>query len=139
MGCRTYSYIWYAMPIGGVVLASETKFGKIANLVMLISCRCERAHKIVIHCQAQILVNLFDLVGLPQLIKRRALLVHQSIGRDVLYVQLERAPEILLPVGHGLVREPKHQVYADIAYALLPQMCHGLFHFGRGVTAAEKT
>ena len=95
VGRRTESDIWDVMPVAAVVAAAKGRravpgfvvvcqSGKVADLVVLIACRCEAVDERVVHVDAQLLVDLADLTLFQHTVERCALLVHQSIGGDML-------------------------------------------------------
>ena len=91
-----------------------------------------------VHQQIGILVNLLDLAVLQHAIEWGALLVHQTIGRDVVGLKAEGRRYVARPVIYVLVGESKHQVDADIIDSSLANGLTGLHSLACRMAAAKE-
>ena len=105
---------------------------------MLVARRREPVDELVVHVKAQLLVGLPYGALLPQAVEWGALLNHQSVGREMLRLERQGATDVGQPVGERLVGEAKHEVDADVAYAVEAKGLHGAAHLVGRVATVEK-
>lgn len=146
MGRGPQADVRHVVPIAAVVaaavwarpLVAVGQEGEIADLVMLVARRRELVDELVVHVEAQLLVGLLYGALLPQAVEWGALFNHQSVGREVLGPERQGATYVGQPIGERLVGEAKHEVDADVAYAVEAKGLHGAAHLtGRVATVEE--
>ena len=93
-------------------------------------------HQAVVHAEREVVVDLLNAPLAEPAMERRPLLVHQTIGRDMLHAETEGLVDVLFPVGEGLARKSEHQVDGDIADARLAQQRRGPSHLSSRMATA---
>ena len=123
------------VPIATVVTRTMTWSCEVGDFVVLVACSSQAIDELVVHGALRFFVARLN----AETGQWCPFLYHQTVGGDVLDVEGKGGVDVALPVNECLVREPVHQVDADIADASVTKPLHGKRNLCGGVSSAEET
>ena len=111
------------------------RLGEVGYFVLAVAVLLQRGDGVEVHVRLRIVVG--ERLLQPPLIQRCARLQLQAVAGDVLRGKGDHGGEGVLPLLHGLPRQPVDEIHADVPEARLPRRRHRLLHLRKGVDAPD--